>query len=751
MAALSHPAILTIHDIGQEGGHVYFVTELLEGETLRRRLRRGPLPWRDALTVATAVANALAAAHARGIVHRDLKPENVFVTADGTVKVLDFGVAKHIVASTDGTRTSPALGLTAPGAAVGTLAYMAPEQLEGQEVDHRADQFAFGILLHELVSGQHPFHGETAHQVAAAILRDTPRSLSGTGPQVPQGLSRVVSRCLAREVTHRYASTSDLALALEDVRTDSGGAEGQLLSDIGQQRRGGLPWAIAGVTIVALLGLAMWTSMGSRGAATPAVTTPASAQVVAVLPFGTIGDGDAYVADGVTEAVTRELGRVKSVRVIASNTAFAYRQRADAVGKELGVGLLVQGSVQRAGDRVRISTSLVDTGQGTTLWSERYDRDAANVLAIQDDIAWQIAAHLASAIGSAPPDRPPPSQSTSPAAYDAYLRGLSHMKGRSGLTDAGARLGASIAEFERAVALDPNFALGHAVLASAYTQRFFYDATDPADEQKAFLEIEKALAINPDQAEAYLARAQAVWNVRNGFQHERAVTDLQRAVANNPSLAEAHVELGKVYVHIGLLDKGIAENDLALRLNPLATVAARRRLGALFDARRFDGVHEELARNPRWLAPSLRAEALLAMGEAQAALDALSAPVSPGQRDTGFRDMEPNHLATLAHANAKLGRRAEAERVLAAAIPVVVNPTGLSDIHHAQFAIGCAYALLGRPDEAARWLTKAADEGLPNYPKFSGHVDMASLKDHPGYVALLDRLRRDWERWRATL
>jgi hypothetical protein len=139
------------------------------------------------------------------------------------------------------------------------------------------------------------------------------------------------------------------------------------------------------------------------------------------------------------------------------------------------------------------------------------------------------------------------------------------------------------------------------------------------------------------------------------------------------------------------------------------------------------------------------------MGEAPAALDALSAPVSPGQRDTGFRDLEPNHLATLAHANAKLGRRAEAERVLAAAIPVVVNPTGLSDIHHAQFGIGCAFALLGRADEAVRWLTKAADEGLPNYPKFSGHVDMAPLKDHPGYVALLQRLRRDWERWRTTL
>ncbi len=325
------------------------------------------------------------------------------------------------------------------------------------------------------------------------------------------------------------------------------------------------------------------------------------------------------------------------------------------------------------------------------------------------------------------------------------------MKGRSGLSDTGGRLTGSIEEFERAVALDANFALGHAMLASAYTQRFFYDATDPDFEQKAFVEIERALAINPDQAEAYLARAQVVWNVRNGFQHEQAIKDLQRAVANNPSLAEAHVELGKVYGHIGLLDKAIAEDDEALRLDPLATVAARRRLGALSDAQRFDEVRAELSRNPRWLAPFLRAEVLLAMGEGQSALDVLSAPGAPGQRDTGFRDLEPNHLAELAHANAKLGRRAEAERVLKAAIPVIVNPTGLSDIHHAQFAIGCAYALLGRADEAVRWLVKAADEGLPSYPKFNSHVDLASLKDHPGFVALVGRLRVDWERWRTTL
>jgi TolB-like protein len=750
VAALSHPGILTIHDIGQDGERCYFVTELLEGETLRQRLARGPLTWREAVPIARAVADALAAAHAAGIVHRDLKPENVFVTANGVAKILDFGVAKVVAPAIDVTHVSTAL--TAPGLVVGTVAYMAPEQLEGRAVDHRTDQFAFGLLLHELLSGTHAFAGRSGHEIAAAILRDEPRPLKG-GASLPPGLARVVARCLAKDATHRYASTADLALALDDVRADSDAAAVASAPGASRARRGPV-LMLGAAAAVALLALAAWNIRAVPAADSASTEGPATGTVeraVAVLPFATLGEGDAYLADGVTEAVTRELGRIQSLRVLAANTAFAYRERADALGREFGVTMLVQGSVQRAGDRVRINATLVDSTRSATLWSERYDRGSANVLALQDEIAWQVAAHLAASVGAAPPERPSPSQSTIPAAYDAYLRGLSHIKGRSGLTDARRRLSASIEEFERAVALDGNFALGRATLASAYTQRFFYDATDPVFEQKAFVEIERALAINPDQAEAYLARAQIVWNVRNGFQHERAIADLRRAVANNPSLAEAYVELGKVYMHIGLIDKAIAANVEALRLDPLATVAERRRLAALFDDRRFDEVRDILARNPRWLAPSQRAEALLAMGDAAAALAALCGPAAADRRDTGFRDLEPTAAGALAHAYAKLGRRAEAEQALVAAIPLTANPTGLSDLHHAQFAIGCAYSLLGQRDEAVRWLVKAAEEGLPSYPKYSGHADVQSLKGHPTFDALLDRLRRDFERWNATL
>ena len=400
---------------------------------------------------------------------------------------------------------------------------------------------------------------------------------------------------------------------------------------------------------------------------------------------------------------------------------------------------------------MRVNASLVDAANHITVWSDRYDRAAVDILAVQDEIAWQVASKLAAATGRPAPARPPPALSTTPQAYDAYLRGLSHVRGRSGIADTGKRLAAGIQEFERAVQLDGNFALARASLASAYTQRFFYDATDPAFEQKAFLEIEKALAINADLPEAYLARAQAVWNVRNGFQHERAIADLKRALANNPSLADAFVELGKVYYHIGLLDKSIAANEQALRLDPLATAAARRRFFSLIDARKTDLIRDELARRPRWLAPSMRAGALLSLGDAGGAQRALDDVPGAGASDTGFRSMEINDVAVQASVFAKLGRRSDAERALRAVIPRAVNPTGLSDIHHAQFDIGRTLLLLGKTDEAVLWLTKAADEGYPSYPKFSTEPDLGSLKGHPAFLAMLERLRKDFERWQSTL
>ena len=336
---------------------------------------------------------------------------------------------------------------------------------------------------------------------------------------------------------------------------------------------------------------------------------PSERPSVAVLPFNTIGDGDQYFADGITEAVTTELGRVGGLRVIASASTFRYRDTTAFrdIARDLGVGLVVRGSVQRASAMVRIDVSLVDTRDDTALWSERYSRELTDVLTVQDDISRQIATTLAETFGAQPAAKLPSLATRNPDAYDAYLRGIWHLKGRSSTTpnmsDWSHERVAAIQELERAVAHDGNFALARAALASAYTQRFFYESTDPVLEQKAFLEIQRALAINPDQAEAHLARAQLTWNLRNRFPHERAITDLRRALSINPNLAEAYIELGKVYYHIGLTDKAVDANEQAQRLDPAAAAPANRRLHALIDAGRIEEVRHELDRNGARLLP----------------------------------------------------------------------------------------------------------------------------------------------------
>jgi TolB-like protein/DNA-binding winged helix-turn-helix (wHTH) protein/tetratricopeptide (TPR) repeat protein len=554
-------------------------------------------------------------------------------------------------------------------------------------------------------------------------------------PHLPPQIERVAID--AKPLQAEVASFPDTSTA----RSWSGA--GFVVSQLGRHK-----WVAAlGAGVLVLVVVGGWWMLPQRWFA------PHDTPAVAVLPFSTIGGGDGYFADGITEAVTTELGRVGGLRVIASNTAFRYRDKTvfREIARELGVGLVVRGSVQRVGETVRIDVSLIDTGNDTALWSERYSRELTNALTVQDEISRQIATTLAKTFSVGPKATSPSLDTTDPDAYDAYLRGIWHLKGRSSVTpnmaDWSNERVAAIEELERAVAQDGNFALARAALASAYTQRFFYESADPVLEQKAYLEIQRALAINPNQAEAHLARAQLTWNLRNQFPHERAIADLRRVLSLNPNLAEAYIELGKVYLHIGLTDKAVGANEQAQRLDPGAAAPVNRRVGALIDAGRLEDVRHELDRNGTRLTPLYRADALLAIGRPTEALQALS-PSRPPKAGDFESD---NTTALLAVVYARLGRREDAERMMAAAIPESENQTGLSHIHHGQFWIGSTLAILGRYDEAVRWLTKAADEGYPSYPRFSTDQNLAPLKGHPGFEALLARLRQDRDRWQSRL
>ena len=776
-SALNHPNVCTIHALGETAdGQQFIAMEHVDGETLRQRLARSQIPLGEALDIAVQVTSALTSVHESGVVHRDLKPENVMVRRDGLVKVVDFGLAKLAPVPITAADATGTVVNTDAGTILGTVSYMSPEQARAQDVGAAADIWSVGVIVYEMVTGRNPFTAPSTSEVFAAILDREPPPLARFAPDAPIELQRIVTKTLRKNRAHRYQSTRELLLDLQVLRDtlvqQTAGsrvdhASTTPLSDAHTSRTGAtiplrqssaeylvtslathkLGAALTACVVVLLAAAGWW--MASRRESVPNATPS-----VVVLPFSTIGAGDQYFADGITEAVTTELGRVGGLRVIAANTAFGYRNKGANrdIARELGVGLVIRGSVQHAGERVRIDVTLVETSSDTALWSERYNREVADVLALQDEISRQIATTLSNTFGAMAPAPPRSLGTRHPEAVDAYLRGLWHLNGHSSDTlNVRARVAArrsAVEHLGRAVALDPKFALAHATLASAYTQQFFYDSTDRGLERTASGHIDLALAIAPDLAEAYLARAQLTWTAVNDFPHEAAIKDLRSAVSINPNLAQAYIELEKVYYHIGLTAKAVEANERANRLDPSQAALTTRAFRALVDAGQLREVQVELGRQ-RNLGDYARGEALVAMGRLHDALQLLSnsrltlTPTDPEYDVAG--------VAMLAVVYARMGRRDDAERMIATAIPAAHNRTALSHMHHAQFNIGATLAWLGRHDEAVAWLTKAAVEGYPSYPKFSADESLAPLRRHAGFQALLARLRKDWDRWRTTL
>ena len=368
VAALSHPNILAIHDFGDQDGVAYAVMELLEGETLRARLDAGPIPQKQAVDLALQVAKGLSAAHEKGIVHRDLKPENLFVSRDGHLKILDFGLAKRVEAVDPGKETSAPTGSghTEPGTVMGTMGYMSPEQVKGFPVDHRSDIFSFGAILYELLSGVKAFKRETNAETMAAIMRDEPPELSESGRNISPALDRVVKHCLEKDRDHRFQSARDIAFSLSEQPAPA-------------------------------------VASSARGSATPIAS---EGLWVAVLPFKYAGAdaGLAALADGISEEIGAGLSRFRYLSVVASASAGRLKGEAGderALGARLGARYVLEGSIRGGGSALRVSAQLVDAQTGAQLWSETFNRDlqASSVFEAQDDVAARIVATVADSYG----------------------------------------------------------------------------------------------------------------------------------------------------------------------------------------------------------------------------------------------------------------------------------------------------------------------------------------------------------------
>jgi TolB-like protein/Tfp pilus assembly protein PilF len=530
VAKLDYPNILAIHDFGADRGFAYAVMELLEGESMRDVVTKGGLTPSKAVEYARAIADGLAAAHDKGIVHRDLKPENVFLTRDGRIKILDFGLAKLKEPDQDlSTKTPTATLETSPGVLIGTVAYMAPEQVQGQPADHRSDIFALGCMLYELLTGTRPFAGRTAAEAAAAILKDDPPPISERVTNVPPGLEAVVSHCLEKRREDRFQSAQDLSFALQATSQDS---QSSPVEDTGGKQ----------------------------------------IRSIAVLPFEIAGGAEEmeYLGDGLTEGIIAKLCRLPGIeRVIARHSVFGYKGKAiepGAAGVELGVDSVLVGDVVVRNEELHITAELVATPTGERIWGDRYVRKQSGIIDLEDAISHAIAENLWPELSDADHARIAKRPTDDPEAYRLYLKGR-HLWSR--LTKEA--LDRSIELYREAISRDQRFALAHTGIADAWVSLSWNDFVPKRTAFKESLSSAlTALEMDDQVSEAHVSLAMVLSYF--GTDWSRAETEYRRALEINRNSADAYHQYAHLLTFLGRTEEGIEMILRALELEPVSRI-----------------------------------------------------------------------------------------------------------------------------------------------------------------------------------
>ena len=766
-AQLNHPHILALHDSGRvsTGGTdlLYYVMPYVEGESLRDRLRRdGPLPVSDALRITSEVADALAYAHARGVIHRDIKPENILLAAAGSggsigvhALVADFGIARLL---TDG---GP--DLTSTGVSIGTPAYMSPEQSSGdRSVDAKTDLYSLGCVLYEMLVGEPPFTGPNVAAIVARHLTAPVPVIRTVRPAVPTDVEAVVGRALAKVPADRIANADAFRSSIDRIRARIS-ADGTLDADrdsvsrVTTRQTSPRRWMLigAGCAMLAVAGyLAAARASSSRGvsrASGAESTTPAlDPRRVAVISLRMIGESSgAYLADAFTDDLASALSRVGSLRIVARSSVPALddKLRTPAeVGRAVTAGSVVEGSLRERGDSVMFDVRLVDANTGEQLWGHRYTRAAHDLAGIQDSVADAIAGRLARGGARTADTRATGLTPVNGAAYDAYLRG-SYVARQALLRQPALAIeDSAIALFERAIELDPRFALPHTEIAAMLTSRFFIRDPNPAWEERAFVEIEKALSLDPNLAEAYQQKGNLTWTKANGFPHEAAAKLHRKAAALKPSFVDPHASLGSLYMHVGLLDRALAEYDTALALDPTTTFVPPRIARIHWYQGKYAQALQEFEAFAGRALGSFAAERALVLNYLGRPGDALALLDSAEKTGAGAQGGDLDGARAVIFA--ARGNRAGA---LAAISRAERDGGRASHFHHAEYSIAAAYALLGDNDKALQYLRRTSADGMPCYPLFLNDPHLRGLATDPRFVQFMADTKRRWEELGRTL
>jgi eukaryotic-like serine/threonine-protein kinase len=572
VAALNHPNILAIHDIGTHDGTSYLVSEFLEGNTLRAQLAGEALPTRKAIEYALQIAQGLGAAHDKGIVHRDLKPENIFITNDGRLKILDFGLAKvQTPAATHYGTTDVAQ--TTPGAVMGTAGYMSPEQVRGEDLDHRSDIFTFGAVLYEMLSGSRAFKGRTSAEIMSAVLRDDPPDLTGVTPPVHPTVLRTIRHCLEKNPLQRFQSAHDLAFQLGMAIE---GPDLQRLKHDTDLRNQVLPAArltVQNRLFMAVMLVVLIVALGLVGY--HFIHRPPNKISVAVLPLvnaapidsGTPNAEMDYLADGITDGIIDRLSRISRLRVVARDSVFHYRQTQEnpvQIGLQLHVSTVVVGRVFTRGDTVSVETAMVNVSNSSEIWRKQYRRKLSETATVHDDIASAIARQLGLKLTSEEERQLAKHDTENPEAYQLYLKGLFYW---NKWTKDGFRKATDY--FNQAVKKDPHYAKAYAGLADTYN--FLGESAYTAPEQvwqKAKSAAMQAVKLDDTLPEAHISLAL----VREGYDWDwaGAESEFKRAIQLNPNYASSHQWYGDFLTRMGRFDEARMELKKAQELDPLS-------------------------------------------------------------------------------------------------------------------------------------------------------------------------------------